>query len=238
MPVTKEQMQVWCEALLAGRDAAPGLELVDYLEAIPRLDTLADVPAGTPVLVRGDVDAKPGAEIGKGDVRLRSMVETLKYGRDKGWKQIIFGHIGRDPKGTLEKVASRLGDLLEQDVPLVKDWLDEATTTISDDVQKQIEAVPDGAVLVLDNTRRYDIERVLWKAKSADLPNLVDGLAKLANQFAEKIATVYVNEALSAGSLDASSTVVPAAMDRVALGKYIASEFDGPMRQCLKTQLV
>jgi phosphoglycerate kinase len=27
-------------------------------------------------------------------------------------------------------------------------------------------------------------------------------------------------------------------MDRVALGRYIGSEFDGPMRRCLKTQLV
>ena len=34
---------------------------------------------------------------------------------------------------------------------------------------------------------------------------------------AAKVATVYVNEALSAGSMDSSSTVVPAAMQRVAL---------------------
>ena len=35
-----------------------------------------------------------------------------------------------------------------------------------------------------------------------------------------------------------SSTVMPAAMDRVALGKYEASEFDGPMQRCLQAQLV
>jgi phosphoglycerate kinase len=63
-------------------------------------------------------------------------------------------------------------------------------------------------------------------------------LAKLANQFAERIGAVYVNEALSAGSLDSSTTVVPAAMDRVALGRYVAGEFDGPMRRCLLAQLV
>ena len=63
-----------------------------------------------------------------------------------------------------------------------------------------------GDVLVLENTRRYAIERVLWDATPDDLPALAPKLAKLANEFAEKVATVYVNEALSAGSLDASST--------------------------------
>ena len=91
---------------------------------------------------------------------------------------------------------------------------------------------------MLDNTRRYDIERVLWKASEADVPALADKLAKFANEFADKIAKVYIHEALSAGSMDASSTVIPAAMDRVAMGQYEAGEFDGPMRKCLETQLV
>ena len=47
-----------------------------------------------------------------------------------------------------------------------------------------------------------------------------------------------MNEAFSAGSLDASSTIVPAAMDRVALGAYVAEQFDGPMMRCLAAQLV
>ena len=100
------------------------------------------------------------------------------------------------------------------------------------------QAAAPGSILLLENTRRYDIERVLWKAKPDDLPKLAEPLAQLANQFAEKVATVYVNEALSAGSLDSSSTVVPAGMDRVALGEYVADEFDGPMMRCLATQLV
>ena len=128
--------------------------------------------------------------------------------------------------------------MLKTDVPLVIDWFDESTSTIRDRVRDQIAAAPPGAVLLLENTRRYDVERVLWKAKPDDLPRLAEPLAKLANQFAEKIATVYVNEALSAGSLDASSTIVPAAMRRVALGAYVAEQFDGPMMRCLAAQLV
>jgi len=238
MTVSADQMLQWCQSLVAGREAAPELELVDYLAEVPRLESLDDVPSGTPVAIRGDVDAKPGDNIGQGDIRLRSMVDTLNYGIERGWKQIVFGHIGRKPEGTLDKVANRLGELLKCEVPLITDWLDESSMTIADAVSEQIASAAPGSVLVLDNTRRYDIERVLWKATADDLPPLAERLAKFANEFASKVARVYIHEALSAGSLDASSTVIPAAMDRVAMGLYEASEFDGPMRRCLATQLV
>ncbi|HEX5105960.1 MAG TPA: phosphoglycerate kinase, partial [Pirellulaceae bacterium] len=95
-----------------------------------------------------------------------------------------------------------------------------------------------GSVLVLENVRAYDLETVLWKADEQSLPKLAPQLAALANLLGENVAKVYVNEALSAGSLDASSTIVPLAMDRVALGQYIAREFEGPMQECLKAELV
>ena len=91
---------------------------------------------------------------------------------------------------------------------------------------------------MLQNTRKYDIERVLWKAKPADVDKLAEKLAKLANEFAQKVAKVYVHEAFSAGSLDASSVVVPAAMEKVALGKYEAEQFDGHLKECLNAQMV
>ncbi len=214
------------------------MTLEQYLSAIPRLESLADVPRGTHVLVRGDVDAKPGAKIGDGDERLRSMVDTLRFGIDRGWKQVVFGHIGRKPEGSLKAVAARLGELIGQKVPLVVDWLDESTMAIPREVSATIDNCQPGSVLVLENTRRYAIERMLWSAQPGDLPTLAPQLARLANEFSEQVARVYVNEALSAGSLDSSSTIVPAAMDRVALGSYVAAEFDGPMRRCLKTELV
>jgi phosphoglycerate kinase len=238
MKASEPKMLDWCRTLLGANPASPQMTLEQYLAAIPRLQSLADVPRGTPVLIRGDVDARPGAKIGEGDERLRSMVDTLRFGIDRGWKQIIFGHIGRKPEGSLKGVAARISELVGQKVPLVTDWLDEAATTIRSQTAEAIRDIQPGSILVLDNTRRYSVERVLWDAKPDDLPGLVPQLARLANEFAEKVAKVYVNEALSAGSLDASSTVVPAAMDRVALGTYIAGEFDGPMRRCLKTQLV
>jgi phosphoglycerate kinase len=228
--------------VLKGFDPRADLALADYLRDIPKLASLADVPSGTNVLVRGDVDAKPGAEVGQGDIRLRSMKDTLQFGRDRGWKQIIFGHLGRKEKdkpiGSLAKVAARLGKILGCDVPLVTDWFDEAALTVKPHVAEAIAASPPGSVLVLENVRGYDLETVLWKAKEDALPGIAPKLAAMANSLAEKVASVYVNEALSAGSLDASSTIVPLAMQRVALGNYIAREFEGPMMDCLKAELV
>ncbi|MBL8829409.1 MAG: phosphoglycerate kinase [Planctomycetaceae bacterium] len=225
-------------SLLGADAAANSRKLVDYLAGIPRLETLADVPSGTPVLIRGDVDAKPGATIGDGDIRLRSMLKTLEYGRQKGWKQIIIGHIGRKPEGSLDKVTKRLGELLKTEVPLVDDWYDAATGTVTAKAADAIKAAAPGSVIVLQNSRKYDIERVLWKAKADEADKLAPQLAKFAQEVADKIAKVYINEALSAGSLDTSSTVLPAAMDRSVLGAYVAQEFDGPMRRCLDADLV
>lgn len=233
-----EKIEKLCLSLLGANPDLPQRSLSEYLASIPRLEDLKDLPSGTPVLVRGDVDCKPGAKVGEGDVRLRSMVETLQFGRQRGWKQVIFGHVGRKPEGSLKAVAARLSELLETPVELVSDWFDDATLEVSDNVKQKIAALPAGGVLMLENTRRYEIERVLWKAKPADVPKLAERLAKFVEEVAAKVARVYVNEALSAGSLDSSTTIVPAAMERVALGKYVAREFDGPMRRCLDTELV
>ena len=237
MAANAESMLNWTRALL-GVDGFPELSLEDYLGSIPSLDSLADLPAGTVVLVRGDVDCKPGKAVGEGDIRLRSMKATLDFGRQHGWKQVVFGHIGREPEKSLDKVAARLGEILGAPVTLVTDWLDNATDTIKDSAVAAIRSAPNGSVLMLQNTRAYDVERVLWKAKADDLPGLAPRLAKFANEVATKIGSAYVNEAFSAGSLDTSSTVVPAAMKRVALGKYVAEQFGGPMLRCLRAQLV
>ncbi|HZZ26872.1 MAG TPA: phosphoglycerate kinase [Pirellulales bacterium] len=237
MPVSEQSMLRWCRTLI-GADAVPHKSLNDYLQAIPRLKTLADVPRGTAVLVRGDVDAKPGPKIGEGDERLRSMISTLKFGVEQGWKQIVFGHIGRKPEGSLSKVAARLGELLGKKLPLISDWLDEKTMQILPAAANAVSNCQPGEIIVLENTRKYAIERALWDATPDDLPALAPKLATLANEFAQKVSAIYVNEALSAGSLDSSSTIVPAAMNRVALGNYVAGEFDGPMQRCLRASLV
>ncbi len=238
MPITTERMATWCRKLLGADPSLPRLELEEYLAGIPRLDCLGKLPAGTPVLVRGDVDAKPGKAVGEGDIRLRSMKDTIEFGRERGWKQVIFGHVGREPEKSLAKVAARLGQVLGCQVPLVDDWLDPATITVKAEAARAVAQCPPGGVVMLQNTRKYDIERVLWKAKLADIDRLAAMLARLANELAEKVAKVYVHEAFSAGSLDASSVAVPAAMEKVALGRYEAEQFDGHLRECLRAEMV
>ena len=238
MPVTTEFMAAWCRKLLGADPNTPRLSLEQYLAAIPRMECLGKLPSGTPVLVRGDVDAKPGPNVGDGDIRLRSMKDTIKFGQERGWKLVIFGHVGREPDKSLAKVAARLGEILACQVTFIEDWLDPATTTIKDDAVKTIAQSAPGSVIMLQNTRKYDVERVLWKAKPADVDKLAQKLAKLTNEFAQKIAKVYIHEAFSAGSLDASSVIVPAAMEKVALGKYEAEQFDGHLKECLNAQMV
>jgi len=237
MAAAVSQMTKWLTALLGGESAAGRLSLEQYLAGIPRLDALADLPSGTPVLVRGDLDCKPGAAVGDGDERLRSMLPTLAFGRDRGWKQVLFGHIGRKPEGSLKAVAARLEQLLDARVPLVVDWLDESALTLRDEVRAAVERCPAGGFVLLENTRKYQVERLLWDAQPADAAPLAEPLSRLAEAF-RALAAVYINEAFSAGSLDASSTVVPAAMERAALGRYVAGEFDGPMLRCRQTRLV
>src|SRR6478672_1429088 len=155
MAVTEKEMQAWCETLLAGRSAAPDQSLSDYIRAIPGIASLEDLPKGSPVLLRGDLDCKPGPQIGDGDIRLRSMVDTLRFGIAHDWKQIIFGHIGRKPEGSLSKVAQRLGEIVERGVPLISDWLDDSSMTILPSVAQQIATSKPGSLLMLENTRKY-----------------------------------------------------------------------------------
>ena len=52
MPATEQQVQSLCRVLV-GDAPAPDGSLEAYLAAIPRLDSLKDLPSGTAVLIRG-----------------------------------------------------------------------------------------------------------------------------------------------------------------------------------------
>ena len=66
MSVTPSEMIRWCQVLLDVDNSRPERTLADYLNSIPKLDSLANLPSGTSVLVRGDVDAKPGLDDRRG----------------------------------------------------------------------------------------------------------------------------------------------------------------------------
>src|SRR5262249_52098250 len=154
--------------------------------------------------------------------------------------QILYGHRGRDPNLSLVPVAEYLEKLLTKaglacgKLDVIGDWMSDATGEILDGAKEAVAKLGPGRIMLLENTRKYKLEQALWKAKGEDLPGLAAKLAAYARGMREKLGKVHVNEGFAASNRDLSSTVVPLAMDRVALGKYI----DGELRTHLqKTRL-
>ncbi|MHA6794474.1 phosphoglycerate kinase [Pseudonocardia bannensis] len=112
-------------------------------------DLLAEGLSGRRVLVRADLNVP--LENGRitDDGRIRAGVPTLRRLADAGARVLVTAHLGRpeggpDPAFSLAPVAERLGELLGADVALV-DLGDKAGATV--------DALPEGAVALLENIR-------------------------------------------------------------------------------------
>ena len=81
--VSVREVTDWCTQLVEPGSGLPEFE--QCLDAIPGLDSLAGLQAGTRVLVRGDVDVNVKEGTVTEDVRLRSLLETLAFGAERGW---------------------------------------------------------------------------------------------------------------------------------------------------------
>ena len=85
---------------------------------------------GKRVLIRQDLNV-PMNERGEitSEQRILASVPTLKLALEKGAAVMVTSHLGRPKEGTwsaadsLAPVAKRLSELLNQDVPLIKDWV-------------------------------------------------------------------------------------------------------------------
>jgi len=158
------------------------------------------------------------------DTRIRSSLPTIKYVLDQGGIPIIASHLGRpegevNPKMSLAPVAERLVKLLNRKVVFAKDC-------IGEDVKKIAQALKQGDVLLLENTRFHPEE------KSNDM-NFSKELASLA-QF-------YVNDAFgSAHRAHASVVGVASYFGDPACGflmeeeiKYLEGALKNPRRPLL-----
>ena len=104
------------------------------------------------VLVRVDLNVplNDAGEISD-DRRIRESLPTIQWLSKNGARTILMSHLGR-PKGkptpafSLAPVAERLGQLLRKNVPLAPDC-------VGPDVQKALQALGDGDVLLLENLR-------------------------------------------------------------------------------------
>jgi phosphoglycerate kinase len=238
--VSPQDVTAWCAQLIEPAPDFPEFE--QCLAAIPGLDGLADLPAGTRVLVRADVDVAVKNGVVTEDVRLRSLLETIRFGAQRSWIQILYGHLGRDKEATLEPVVTHLHGLLQEikvlRVAFVREWMNDATGEILESAGREVAAMPHGAVVVLENTRRYSLEQALWKARIGDLSKLADRLTRYANGMRERFASVHVNEGFAASNRDLSSTLVPLTMDHIALGRYIEGELRRHVTRTRQAELV
>lgn len=154
--------------------------------------TVRDIDlTGKRVLVRVDFNV-PIDEHGKvtDDTRIRAAIPTLKYILDQRPRYIaLMSHLGRpkdepDPKYSLRPVVPVLADLLGVDVAFSED-------SVGEIARKAAEAVPEGGVLLLENTRFHKAEKKNDEAYARQLAELGD---------------VYVNDAFGSAHRAHAST--------------------------------
>ena len=123
------------------------------------------------------------------DTRIRLSLPTLRFVMEAGGKAILASHLGRpkgkrDPKYSLAPVAERLSQVAEGKVASAKDC-------IGEEVQKQIEGMKEGEMLLLENLRFHPGEEKNDEAFSKALASLCD---------------VYINDAFGAAHRAHAST--------------------------------
>ncbi|MFC1937261.1 phosphoglycerate kinase [Chloroflexota bacterium] len=138
--------------------------------------TIKDIDiSGKRILVRVDFNVpldKTGAITD--DTRIRATLPTIHYLTDRGARVILISHLGR-PKGKvvdelrLTMVAQRLSQILGQQVGM-------ATDCIGPEVEKSVETLKAGDVLLLENLRFHPDE-------AADSPEFAEALSRLGDIF-------------------------------------------------------
>ncbi len=135
---------------------------------------LADQLGGKRVLMRVDFNVPMDKETGQisNDLRIRMALPTIRFATERGARVVLMSHLGRpkgkpDRKYSLKKVAHRLAELLGAPVALASDC-------VGPEAQKAVQALADGAVLMLENTRFHAEEEANDAEFSARLAGLAD----------------------------------------------------------------
>ncbi|MBC2097081.1 phosphoglycerate kinase [Listeria welshimeri] len=177
------------------------------------------------VLVR--VDFNVPMKDGKitNDNRIVAALPTIEYILEQNGKAILFSHLGKvkteeDKEGkSLRPVAARLSELLGKEVKFVP-------TTRGPELEKAIDELKDGEVLLFENTRFEDID---GKKESKNNPELGKYWASLGD--------VFVNDAFGTAHRAHASNVGIASNLESAAGflmekeiKFIGGVVDNPAR--------
>lgn len=125
------------------------------------------------------------------DTRIQAILPTVRFLQEKGVKIILMAHLGRpkgeaNPEFTLAPVAKKLSEVLGENVLFV-------STPVGAGAEKDLAALQDGKVALLENIRYYKAE----EAKDDDMT--------FANELA-KLGDFYVNDAFGAAHRNHTST--------------------------------
>ena len=119
----------------------------ERLAQVPTIESLEDLPEGTPVWIRADLDVADHDGVIGDDPRRASLHETLEVGRKRGWRMLLIGHRGRAPESTLEYVYQKLKATEPGCGPFIVDWFDEHAETLTGVAVKGVESLKPGQFL-------------------------------------------------------------------------------------------
>ena len=178
--------------------------------------TVKDVELkGKKVLVRVDFNVPLKDGVITNDNRISAALPTIKYILEHGGRAILFSHLGRvkeeaDKEGkSLAPVAADLAKKLGQDVAFLPG------VTRGAELEAAINALKDGEVLLVENTRFEDVD---GKKESKNDPELGKYWASLGDG-------IFVNDAFgTAHRAHASNVGISANVEKAVAGFLLENE--------------
>merc|ERR1712176_1029268 len=146
---------------------------------------------GKKVLIRCDLNVPLNSSLEITDeTRISASIPTIEYLCGKGAKVIACSHLGRPKDGpedkfSLKPVAKRMGEVMKKDIKCAPDC------KATDEVKGMVDAMKDGDVIILENTRFY-------KGETKNDAELAESMASLAD--------LFVNDAFGTAHRAHSST--------------------------------
>ena len=178
--------------------------------------TVKDVELkGKKVLVRVDFNVPVKDGVITNDNRITAALPTIKYILEQGGRAILFSHLGRvkeeaDKAGkSLAPVAADLAAKLGQDVKFIPG------VTRGAELEAAVNALEDGQVLLVENTRYEDVD---GKKESKNDPELGKYWASLGDG-------IFVNDAFgTAHRAHASNVGISANVEKAVAGFLLENE--------------
>ena len=178
--------------------------------------TVKDVDLkGKKVLVRVDFNVPVKDGVITNDNRITAALPTIKYILEQGGRAILFSHLGRvkeeaDKEGkSLAPVAADLAAKLGQEVTFL------SGVTRGAELEAAINALEDGQVLLVENTRFEDVD---GKKESKNDPELGKYWASLGDG-------IFVNDAFgTAHRAHASNVGISANVEKAVAGFLLENE--------------